>query len=68
MSGPKVVNIQALRRQQRRESAARLRELGKVHDLVVYEGDTHGLQISGRERDERILEWFRRFDAVLPSP
>jgi dipeptidyl aminopeptidase/acylaminoacyl peptidase len=48
--------------------AARLRELGKVHDLVVYEGDTHGLQISGRERDERILEWFRRFDAVLPSP
>jgi dipeptidyl aminopeptidase/acylaminoacyl peptidase len=48
--------------------AARLRELGKVHDLVVYEGDTHGLQISGRERDERILEWFRRFDTVLPSP
>lgn len=30
MSGPKVVNIQALRRQQRRESAARLRELNAM--------------------------------------
>lgn len=30
MSGPKVVNIQALRRQQRRESAARLRELNTM--------------------------------------
>jgi dipeptidyl aminopeptidase/acylaminoacyl peptidase len=48
--------------------AARLRALGKTHELVVYEGDTHGLQISGRERDERILEWFRRFDTVLLSP
>ena len=48
--------------------AARLRELGKVHELVVFEGDTHGLQMSGRERDERILEWFRRFDAAPPSP
>lgn len=32
MSGPKVVNIQALRRQQQRESAARLRELNTIID------------------------------------
>lgn len=51
-----------------RPFAARLRALGKPHDLVIYEGDTHGLQLSGRERDERILGWFRRFDAVPPSP
>lgn len=48
--------------------AVRLAALGKVHDLVIYEGDTHGLQLSGRERDERILEWFRRFDPGAPAP
>jgi dipeptidyl aminopeptidase/acylaminoacyl peptidase len=47
--------------------AARLRELGKVHDLVVYDGDTHGLQMKGRERDDRILEWFRRFDPAVSA-
>ena len=47
--------------------AARLRELGKVHDLVVYEGDTHGLQMKGRERDDRVLEWFRRFDPAVSA-
>ena len=44
--------------------AERLKALGKVHELVIFEGDTHGLQMSGRERDTRILEWFRRFDTV----
>jgi dipeptidyl aminopeptidase/acylaminoacyl peptidase len=47
--------------------AARLRDAGKTHDLVVYDGDTHGLQLRGRERDERILEWFRRFDPALSA-
>lgn len=51
--------------QQARPFAARLAALGKVHELVVFDGDTHGLQMSGRERDTRILEWFRRFD--LPA-
>ena len=46
-----------------RPFAARLQALGKTHELVVFEGDTHGLQMSGTERDTRILEWFRRFDA-----
>ena len=47
--------------------AARLRELGKAHDLVIYDGDTHGLQMSGRDRDERVLGWFRRFDPALSA-
>ena len=46
-----------------RPFAARLQALGKTHELVVFEGDTHGLQMSGTERDTRILEWFRRFDS-----
>ena len=49
--------------QHARPFAARLQALGKAHELVIFEGDTHGLQMSGTERDTRILEWFRRFDA-----
>ena len=47
--------------------AARLRELGKVHELVIYDGDTHGLQLGGRDRDERVIGWFRRFDPALSA-
>lgn len=49
--------------QHARPFAARLQALGKAHELVIFEGDTHGLQMSGTERDTRILEWLRRFDA-----
>jgi len=49
--------------QHARPFAVRLQALGKAHELVIFEGDTHGLQMSGTERDTRILEWFRRFDA-----
>ncbi len=52
--------------QHARPFAARLAELGKVHELVIFEGDTHGLQMSGAERDARILDWFRRFDTAVP--
>ena len=41
--------------------AARLQELGKTYELVVYHGDTHGLVFNGSDRDARILEWFSRF-------
>jgi dipeptidyl aminopeptidase/acylaminoacyl peptidase len=40
--------------------AARLGELRKPYELVVYEGDTHGVMINGRDRDARILAWFAR--------
>lgn len=54
--------------QHARPFAARLQTLGKTHELVVFEGDTHGLQMSGAERDTRILAWFRRFDAPAERP
>lgn len=41
--------------------AARLQALGKHYELVVYEGDTHGLIFNGTDRDKRILNWFERF-------
>ena len=53
--------------QHARPFAARLSGLGKVHELVVYDGDTHGLQMNGRDRDERVLGWFRRFDPAFSA-
>lgn len=44
--------------------AARLHELHKPYELVVYDGDTHGVMVNGRDRDARILEWFARFRQV----
>lgn len=41
--------------------AARLQKLGKPYELVVYDRDTHGILISGADRDRRILAWFRKF-------
>jgi dipeptidyl aminopeptidase/acylaminoacyl peptidase len=41
--------------------AARLQELDKRYELVVYEGDSHGLIFNGKDRDSRILSWFERF-------
>jgi dipeptidyl aminopeptidase/acylaminoacyl peptidase len=41
--------------------AARLQELDKRYELVVYEGDSHGLIFKGKDRDSRILSWFERF-------
>jgi dipeptidyl aminopeptidase/acylaminoacyl peptidase len=51
--------------------AARLQELGKRYELVVYEGDSHGLILNGKDRDTRILNWFERFrnhDSAAGSP
>lgn len=41
--------------------AAKLQDLHKTYELVIYDGDTHGVMINGRDRDARILEWFARF-------
>jgi len=41
--------------------AARLQQLTKRYELVVYEGDSHGLILNGKDRDTRILNWFERF-------
>lgn len=41
--------------------AQRLQALHKRYELVVYDGDTHGVMINGADRDARILAWFARF-------
>jgi dipeptidyl aminopeptidase/acylaminoacyl peptidase len=46
--------------------ASRLGELKKTYELVVYDGDTHGVMINARDRDQRILAWFKHF-AAKPS-
>ncbi len=47
--------------------AARMQELKRPFELVLYDGDTHGLMINGKDRDERILAWFARFRKT-PAP
>ena len=41
--------------------AAKLKQLGKRYDLVVYPGDVHQAATHRRDRDARILAWFRQF-------
>lgn len=41
--------------------ALRLQELSKDYELVIYQGDSHGIVINGNDRDQRILNWFSRF-------
>jgi len=51
--------------------ATRLQQLGKRYELVIYEGDSHGLILNGKDRDTRILNWFQRFrnpDSTANSP
>lgn len=40
---------------------ARLQEIAKDYELVIYHGDTHGIAINGNDRDRRILDWFSRY-------
>jgi dipeptidyl aminopeptidase/acylaminoacyl peptidase len=41
--------------------ADKLQALGKTYSLTLYAGDSHGLPYDWRDRDQRILDWFRRF-------
>jgi dipeptidyl aminopeptidase/acylaminoacyl peptidase len=40
---------------------ARLQSLRKTYELVLYDGDSHGLIFNGPDRDDRMLAWFARF-------
>jgi dipeptidyl aminopeptidase/acylaminoacyl peptidase len=40
--------------------AAALQRLRRPYELHVYEGDAHGLPWNWRDRDRRVVEWFRR--------
>ena len=40
---------------------ARLQKLGQPYQLVIYDRDTHGIFLNGRDRDHQILEWFRKY-------
>jgi dipeptidyl aminopeptidase/acylaminoacyl peptidase len=41
--------------------AEKLQALGKTHQLILYPQDSHGLPFHWRDRDQKILEWFRRY-------
>lgn len=40
--------------------ASALQRQTKTYELVVYDGDTHGIVFNAEDKDRRILEWFRR--------
>jgi len=40
--------------------AQKLQALGKPYELVIYEGDDHGLTRNGPDADRRVIEFFRR--------
>jgi dipeptidyl aminopeptidase/acylaminoacyl peptidase len=40
--------------------AERLQEHGKTYELVIYADDDHGLSLNWRDRDRRIIEWFKK--------
>ncbi|MFO1425805.1 MAG: prolyl oligopeptidase family serine peptidase [Steroidobacteraceae bacterium] len=40
--------------------ATELLRLRKPVELVIYEGDSHGIALNAADRDRRILEWFAR--------
>jgi len=42
---------------------AELTKLGKVHDLIVFDGQQHVIGGRGAERDAAAIAWFRRFGA-----
>ena len=41
--------------------AEKLQDLGKTYELVMYAQDSHGLPFHWRDRDQRIVEWFKRY-------
>jgi dipeptidyl aminopeptidase/acylaminoacyl peptidase len=41
--------------------AEKLQALGKTYELVMYAQDSHGLPFHWRDRDQRIVEWFKRY-------
>jgi dipeptidyl aminopeptidase/acylaminoacyl peptidase len=47
--------------------AARLGELKKTYELLIYEGDSHGVMINARDRDSRVIAWFQRFSVSVAS-
>lgn len=40
--------------------AGALQREGRRYELVLYEGDTHGIAIAAADRDRRIVDWFAR--------
>ncbi|HEY0557212.1 MAG TPA: prolyl oligopeptidase family serine peptidase [Thermoanaerobaculia bacterium] len=41
--------------------AEKLQALHKTYELILYANDSHGLPFHWRERDQRIVEWFKRY-------
>ena len=50
-----------VRATQAEKLASKLEESGKVHELVIYPGGSHGLNENRKDRDDRILKWFAKY-------
>lgn len=46
---------------QAKKFSEKLKEAGKVYDLVIFPEGDHGLNTHRRERNKRILDWFERY-------
>jgi len=46
---------------QAKKLAERLKELGKVHELVVFPNGDHGLNTHRYQRNKKIFEWFNKY-------
>jgi dipeptidyl aminopeptidase/acylaminoacyl peptidase len=50
------------------ELAAKLQEHGRTYELVMYAGDDHSLSLNAVEREQRVVDWFRRHMRSKPEP
>jgi dipeptidyl aminopeptidase/acylaminoacyl peptidase len=46
---------------QAKKLSERLKQAGKVHELVIFSGGDHGLNTHRAERNQRIFDWFDRY-------
>lgn len=41
-------------------TAQKLQGLRKPYELIIYEGDDHGLSFNSADGDKRTIAWFKR--------
>ena len=46
---------------QAKKLSEKLKEAGKIHELVIFSGGDHGLNTHRSERNQKIFDWFERY-------
>jgi len=47
--------------QQAKKLSEKLKEAGKVHELVIFPKGDHGLDTNRPERNKKIFDWFEKY-------